>query len=185
MDLSFQNCQFWLHFIIIDSVLSTSLFLVCFHNLNYLSQIGSLRNVSQRTVAMLSYIHILSLKSHSSQSIPVSLSLVVQLWSVKYERSFFQIFCLECEAKVNQRLIESVGWYGITAAIWNKHFSLTILAFDSLNVSLNVVNGDFFRIVNGVPNIEILSILCHYHLALRHPLSESTIRKKCAFCKCS
>jgi len=61
VELFVEDRKFGLNFIVSDAVFLSSLFLVVFHQLNHFSQVGRLSNISNSSVAVLSYIHILSL----------------------------------------------------------------------------------------------------------------------------
>lgn len=127
---------------------------------------------------MFRHIDILGLEGHLCQSLPIGLSLVVELRVIENERSLLQILRFKSKPKVNERLVQRIRRDGIATAIRDQNLSLPILPLNALYITFNVINSDLLRMVDRVPNIQILAILSHNDLTLRHPLRESAIRQQ-------
>ena len=127
---------------------------------------------------MFSHVDVLILKSHLGQSVPIGLCFVGEFRIVKNEGGLLMVFGLESKPKLDERLIEVIGGDCVSTAIRYKDFCFSVFSLNGFDISFDVIDGHFFGIIDGVPNIEVLPVLGNDNFAQRNPLSEGAIGQK-------
>jgi hypothetical protein len=150
-ELFVQNGEFGLNSEVVNSFLSDELV--------DLSKIVSFRDVSKSSIASLSNIKILLLKSHLGNCLPVSLRLWSKLEWLENLDSSLQSIVLKSSSKLNKSLIKIVSHS--VGSIIHQDLCLAFSSLDGFNISLDLVHGDLVSLLNTVPDAEIVPVLSH------------------------
>jgi len=132
-----------------------------------LSQVISLSNVAKGSVASFSDIEVLLFNGKLSKSLPVCLNFRGHIERFKDLNSLFQTLVFKSSSEFNQGLSQLIR-DSVLAEIHN-HLSLSFCPLDALDVALDLVHGYLIRLIDRVPNAEVITILGDNHIGVWDP----------------
>ena len=165
MELLVQDSKLCLNSEVVDSFLSNELV--------DLSEVVSLGDVSESSIASLSNIEVLLLDSHLSNSLPVGLSLWGKLEWLEDLNGSSQSIVLKSSSKLDECLIKIIS-YGVGSVI-NKDLSLAFISLNRFDISLDLVHGHLVSFINAVPDAEIVPVLGNNDVTVWHPADELAV----------
>mmetsp|Transcript_68183 Transcript_68183/g.142092 ORF Transcript_68183/g.142092 Transcript_68183/m.142092 type:complete len:539 (-) Transcript_68183:434-2050(-) len=87
---------------------------------------------------------------------------------------------VDAHAKLDERLVEAVRH--CVDALVDDHLRAPPRALDVLDVALDLEDGDPLGRIDGVPDAEVVTVLRHHHVRVRHPLHVARVVEQCRPC---
>ena len=132
-----------------------------------------LRHVAERREAPLCNVQLAVLQGKLRQVLPHGLRLRGDRDLLEQVAGLLVVAVLHRRAELDQALVEPVR--GGVDAFVDDHLSLAIRTLNVLDVALNGHDRHPVRRFNRVPHAQVAAVLCHHHVAVRHPRHERAV----------
>mmetsp|Transcript_44375 Transcript_44375/g.105772 ORF Transcript_44375/g.105772 Transcript_44375/m.105772 type:complete len:460 (-) Transcript_44375:1730-3109(-) len=131
-------------------------------------EVHGARRVTKRRAAPLRNYQLELLHGDGAERLPHRLRLRRKLELFQEHHRALVLLVLDGHPELDERLVEPVR-HRVDALVDN-HLGAAARALDVLDVALDLEDGHALGRVDRVPDAEVVAVLRHYHVAVRHPL---------------
>ena len=145
----------------------------CCNKFVELAKVVSLCNITEGSVTSLSNVEIVLLHGEFGKRFPIGLGLWSQVELLQNVNSCVEASVLEGSSKLNETFIKFVRDRVVT--VIDKNFSLVLSALDALDITFDLVHSNLIRLLDGIPDAQIRSVLGDDNIRVGHPIYELAV----------
>lgn len=168
MELLVEHCQLCLHSEVLNAFLCDELV--------DLAQVVCFSDVTKRCVASLGNIEILLLDRQLGECLPVCLDLRGHVEGLQNLHCLLKSLVLKGRTELNQCLLKLIR-VGVCASV-NDDLGLTLSSLNAFNITLDLIHGNFIRLIDGVPNAQVVAVLGNDNIGVGNPAYILAVVKK-------